>query len=49
MALSLSSGRATVQDPLTGCVLQEYTSMLHLLLTSQVRLNDLKLDEMGYG
>ena len=49
MAFSLVSERATVQNPLVAYAVQEYTSMLDLLMTGQVRLNDLKLDEVGYG
>ncbi len=49
MALSLSSDRATVQDPLIGCADKSTICMLHLLMTGQVRLSDLKLDEVRYG
>ena len=49
MAVCLVSERATVQDSLVGCAVQGHNPMLHVPKTSQARLNDLKLDEVGYG
>ena len=42
MAPSLSSYRATVQDPLNGCADKSTICMLHLLMTGQVRVKDVK-------
>ena len=49
MAVSLVSEPATVQDPLVGYAVQEYTSMLDLLMTGQVRVNHVKRGGEGHG
>ena len=49
MALSLSSERATVQDPLVWCAAKSTTCMLHLLMTGQVRVNRVKPYGEGDG
>ena len=41
MAVSLSSERATVQDPLIGCADKGTTCRLPLLMTGQVRVTTL--------
>ena len=42
MAPSLRSDRATVQDPLIGCADKGTICMLHLLMTSEVRVDRVK-------
>lgn len=49
MARSPSSDRATVQDPLNGCADKRTIYMLHLLMTSQVRVDRVKPGREKHG